>query len=182
MKYRIHSYCHIWVGLSSNPLRNITKYRINISFFLVSCYYCAMEKNDNRVNTIELAEFDCKKGIESFANLIKTHRKNAKLSMVDLYELSGVSSSTINDIEKVKYLPRLDVILKLGYALKLSKTEILNALMGIDLKANCKDSAITTLKVSLRGLGAGEKEVQEILEFTKFKLKLDEVDTLKLYK
>ena len=62
----------------------------------------------------------------SIAEKFKQRRKELKLSMADLYKISGVSSSTINDIEKAKYFPQLEVILKLGYALRFKKHEIFN--------------------------------------------------------
>ena len=69
-----------------------------------------------------------------FAEKVHELRKYYKLSMADLYEISGVSSSTINDIEKAKYPVGIEIILKLGYALKLSQDEIFEILKGNDIK------------------------------------------------
>jgi DNA-binding XRE family transcriptional regulator len=89
-----------------------------------------LTKNIDKEQIIKTAESDCKLGVKNFADRIHSLRKSAKITMADLYNMSGVSSSTINDVEKAKYIPSLDIILKLGYALGLPKDDIFGLLKG----------------------------------------------------
>lgn len=88
----------------------------------------------NKDEIIERVKRDLNMSVNVFAKKVHELRRSHELSMAALYKLSGVSSSTINDIEKVKYVPNLDVFLKLGYALGLSKDEIFEILKGNEIK------------------------------------------------
>ena len=119
-------------------------------------------------------EKDLKDAIVNFSVKLKELRQSKDLSMSDLYKLSGVSSSTINDLEKAKYTPNLDVFLKLGYALDLSKRAILNILLKEDNKDNTlKDKIIENsldlIKATLQCLDLSVGDTEEILEYIRFK-------------
>ncbi len=116
----------------------------------------------------------CNACAKNFADLIKEKRKFHKYSMKELYKISGVSSSTINDIEKARYLPNVEVMLKLAYSLEIPYQEVVNCL---DLKhyeenptlSNAlKNNAVSILKYSLATLGFNITEVNEILNFMEF--------------
>ena len=82
--------------------------------------------------------------ILKFSKLLKERRRTLGYSMFKLYRLSGVSSSTINDIEKGRYFPHLEVIFKLSYPLKIKYGDILKC-FDIDSK-NEKTDYIKSLK------------------------------------
>jgi HTH-type transcriptional regulator / antitoxin HipB len=50
---------------------------------------------------------------QEIANIIKMHRKSAKLSRVQLAEMAGVGKTVIYDIEKGKESVRLDTMQKI---------------------------------------------------------------------
>ena len=67
----------------------------------------------------------CDKIKVKFADLLKQRRNNLGYSMQKLSRVSGVSSSTINDLEKGRYLPHLEVMFKVSYPLKIKSGDIL---------------------------------------------------------
>ena len=67
----------------------------------------------------------CDKIKVKFADLLKQRRNNLGYSMQKLSRISGVSSSTINDLEKGRYLPHLEVMFKVSYPLKIKYGDIL---------------------------------------------------------
>ena len=67
----------------------------------------------------------CDKIKVKFADLLKQRRNNLGYSMQKLSRVSGVSSSTINDLEKGRYLPHLEVMFKVSYPLKIKYGDIL---------------------------------------------------------
>lgn len=67
----------------------------------------------------------CDKIKVKFANLLKQRRNSLGYSMQKLSRVSGVSSSTINDLEKGRYLPHLEVMFKVSYPLKIKYGDIL---------------------------------------------------------
>ena len=137
--------------------------------FLIFCYNQAMNKKES----ISLqVEEDLKEAIANFSAKLKELRQSKDLSMSDLYKLSGVSSSTINDLEKAKYAPNLDVFLKLGYALDLSKKAVLNILLKEDKDKQSKDlteNSLDLIKATLQCLDLSVGDIEEILEYIRFK-------------
>ena len=89
-----------------------------------------LTKNIDKEQIIKTAESDCKSGVKNFVDRIHLLRKDSKITLADLSNMSGVPISTISDVENVKYVPSLDIILKLGYALGLSKDDIFGLLKG----------------------------------------------------
>lgn len=67
----------------------------------------------------------CDKIKFKFSELLKQRRSSLGYSMQKLSRISGVSSSTINDLEKGKYLPHLEVMFKVSYPLKIKYGDIL---------------------------------------------------------
>lgn len=67
----------------------------------------------------------CDKIKVKFADLLKQRRNSLGYSMQKLSRVSGVSSSTINDLEKGRYLPHLEVMFKVSYPLKIKYGDIL---------------------------------------------------------
>ena len=126
-----------------------------------------------------------KKDIEeitgNFAEKIKTQRSKLNMSMADLYKLSGVSSSTINDIEKSRYLPHLDVMLKLGYSLDLSFSEVMSllTLKSPKSKEEKRQYSQSAVKALLRNSDFNEKTIKEIMDFIEFKAKNREINPYK---
>ena len=88
----------------------------------------------NKDEVTKTVEEDLQLGLKTFADKFHTLRNSKKLSMAEVYGLSGVSSSTINDVEKLKYIPNLGVFLKMGYAVGLSKSAVFELLKGNDVK------------------------------------------------
>ena len=121
----------------------------------------------------EVREF-CNECAKNFADLIKEKRKFHKYSMKELYKISGVSSSTINDIEKARYLPNVEVMLKLAYSLEIPYQNVLNCLYPKHYEDNptlsnaLKNNTESILKDSLKTLGFNITEVNEILNFMEF--------------
>lgn len=56
---------------------------------------------------------------QDIAEVIKTHRRAARLSRVQLAEISGVGKTVIYDIEKGKETVRLDTLRKIFKALNI---------------------------------------------------------------
>ncbi len=65
---------------------------------------------------------------KEFGDLIKMHRKAAKLSRVQLAELAGVGKTVIYDIEKGKETVQLDTLQKILKVLNI-KTVLTSPLM-----------------------------------------------------
>ncbi|MBR6162632.1 helix-turn-helix transcriptional regulator [bacterium] len=126
-----------------------------------------------------------KKDIEeitsNFAEKIKLQRSKLNISMADLYKLSGVSSSTINDIEKSRYLPHLEVMLKLGYSLDLSFSEVISllTLKSSKSKEEKRQYSQSAVKALLRNADFNEKTIKEIMDFIEFKAKNREINPYK---
>jgi HTH-type transcriptional regulator/antitoxin HipB len=59
---------------------------------------------------------------EILANIIKLHRKSAKLSQLQLAELAGVGKTVIFDIEKGKATIQLDTLRKILKVLNIRVT------------------------------------------------------------
>ena len=106
-----------------------------------------MVKKFDKDTIIGMAESDCKSGVKNFADKIHSLRKSSKITLADLSNMSGVPSSTISDVEKAKYVPSLDIILKLGYALELQRDEIFDLLKGNNLKLNMLENADFMIKM-----------------------------------
>jgi len=125
---------------------------------------------DKKEKISQQVEKDLKEAVANFSVKLKELRQAQDLSMSDLYKLSGVSSSTINDLEKAKYVPNLDVFLKLGYALKLSKTAVLNILLKEENKSkNLRENSLKLIKASLQCMELSVTDIKEILEYIEFK-------------
>lgn len=67
----------------------------------------------------------CDKIKVKFADLLRQRRNSLGYSMQKLSRISGVSPSTINDLEKGRYLPHLEVMFKVSYPLKIKYGDIL---------------------------------------------------------
>jgi len=52
-------------------------------------------------------------GSKDIAHIIKSHRKAAKLTQVELAELAGVGKTVVFDIEKGKKTVKLDTLMKI---------------------------------------------------------------------
>lgn len=115
-------------------------------------------------------EDDIKTAVIRLSEQLKELRTARGMSMADLYALSGVSSSTINDLEKGRYIPNIEVILKLGYALGMSANEILGILFKDTKKKNSKENAVEVVKMGLNDMGASSTDTKEILDFAEFKI------------
>ena len=66
---------------------------------------------------------------QKLADVIKMHRKEAKLSRVQLAEMAGVGKTVIYDIEKGKETIRLDTLRKILRVLNI-KIELTSPLMN----------------------------------------------------
>ncbi|MDO8205734.1 helix-turn-helix transcriptional regulator [Clostridioides difficile] len=57
---------------------------------------------------------------------LKYYRKNNSLSQIELSKKTGIAQTTISDLEKNKYNPRIDVLCKLTKALGIEITDLIN--------------------------------------------------------
>ena len=141
-----------------------------------------MKKESTKSNSLESKKIneqvksDIKNCSKRIAELIKNKRKNLRITMMSLYEKSGVAASTINDIEKSKYLPHFDVILKLGYALGIPYVSILEALAEVNMfSRDVELQHQLVIQNSLDVLGYTREEIREILDFIRFKGKYEKL-------
>ena len=65
----------------------------------------------------------------TLADVIKTHRKAARLSQIQLAEMAGVGKTVVFDIEKGKETIQLDTLRKILNVLNI-KVELLSPLMN----------------------------------------------------
>ncbi|EGT4050745.1 helix-turn-helix transcriptional regulator [Clostridioides difficile] len=56
---------------------------------------------------------------------LKHYRKNNMLSQMELSKITGIAQTTISDLEKDKYIPKIDTLCKLVKALDADLVEII---------------------------------------------------------
>ena len=115
----------------------------------------------------------CKVMLTKSADLLKDRRINKNLSIRMLSELSGVSTAVISDFENKKYLPKMDILVRLALILDVPINKLL-AFMQPDehlerfeniVKVE-SNSFITTF---LLAQGVANEDVEEIKDFIDFK-------------
>ena len=124
----------------------------------------------NKKVAIKDAKGYCIEIAKNFGKLIKEKRETLGYSMAKTYKLSGVSSSTINDIEKGKYLPHLEIIFKIAYSLEISLEEVISCLTHFELKPS-EDETLEYFKTLKKGdiigmYSSAEKAETTIKNFT----------------
>lgn len=139
-----------------------------------------MRENSNTIS--DKVKKEIEEITKRFAEKIRAQRSKLNISMAELYSRSGVSSSTINDVEKERYLPHLEVMLKVALALDLSKQEVMRTIdPNTDItfndgnefpsKQERKKRIIKLIKCLLRDINFSENTIAEILDFIEFKSK-----------
>ena len=79
--------------------------------------------NYNKVNDLSLI-----KEKKMLGDLIKNKRIALNLSQSKLGEITNIPQTSISDIEKNKYIPKIDVCLKLAETLTISVSDLLKTL------------------------------------------------------
>ena len=128
-----------------------------------------MESKDN-IDT-KVKEF-CDISAKKFAKLIKEERKHSGLPMRELYKISGVSTSTINDIEKARYLPYFDVMLKLALSLKIPHHDVIDCLSNTDNSKNVyqkmREGYVEMIRLGFNGLNLKREQINQIINFANY--------------
>ena len=100
------------------------------------------------------------------AETLKAKRKSKGLTVLGLAKLAGVSTTVICDVENKVSFPRAWVIIRLFVALEITLQE----LAGVEVDTGIlKENAYSNLEEALSKLTLGKNEVQEIINYTKYK-------------
>lgn len=100
------------------------------------------------------------------AETLKAKRKSKGLTVVKLAEIAGVSTTVICDVENKVSFPKVWVIVRLLVALEITLQE----LTGVEVDTGIlKENAYSNLEEALSRLTLGKNEVQEIINYTKYK-------------
>ncbi len=127
------------------------------------------------------AELYNKSIARSIGKKFKSERESQQLSQRELSRLSTASIGTISELEQYMNLPKIETILKIGFALKLSVkdifSEIVNSKTIKDEKVYKKqedlsfeENAAKLAKLLLMDMGLKEEAADEIISYAKFKL------------
>ncbi len=117
---------------------------------------------------------DLKQPTKNIAKAFKTRRTELKLSMASLSKLAGVSTSTINDIEKYKYMVHFDVILKIAYSLGFTYNNVIDLLTinpSKRKKVDYKENGKNLVNLGLMACNLTDIEIAEFMNILDFKLK-----------
>ena len=98
------------------------------------------------------------------AEIIKAKRKEKQLTLREMFDLSGVSTTVLSDLENKQYLPKLEVVLRVFTALGISVKD----LTGVEL-GNPKKDPYIDLRKDLNRLPLGVNDVEEIIKYVKFR-------------
>lgn len=123
----------------------------------------------DKSTVIKDAKGYCTEVSKNFGKLIKEKRQALGYSMAKVYRLSGVSSSTINDIEKAKYLVSFEVLLKIAFTLEINLKELIDCFFeyGIEPSDNTLDYFKSLKKGDIIGVySTAEKAEATIKNFT----------------
>ena len=102
---------------------------------------------------------------------ISAIRKEKGLSVRELNERSKVSLAVINDLEKARSMPRVETLIRLGFALEIDFNDIFKALMlpdTISTDINFYRINKTDLAMDLARYGYDKNQVAEIIDFIKY--------------
>lgn len=130
-----------------------------------------MDKPIEEKSIEEKSKSICNTIIANLGNFIKETRKNKGYSLRDLSKISGVSTTVISDIENLVYLPKFDVIVRLGLALEISIDELFSNMQPdqeiVDIATtNIDPMRVITNSVSYLGLNANE--IDELMNYLTF--------------
>ena len=103
-----------------------------------------------------------------FGKIVKEKRKAKGLSMKVLSELSGVSLTAVVDLENGRYMPRVDILLKIGDVLDIAPSSIYPQIIsgkGVSYEA----PTIKSLGDMILKEGLSVQDTKEVLEFIQFK-------------
>ena len=121
-----------------------------------------MEKSRTQVK--EEAKRLYRMSLNRVAEIIKAKRKEKQLTLREMFDLSGVSTTVLSDLENKQYLPRLEVVFRLFTALGISVKD----LTGVEL-GNPKKEPYIDLRKDLNRLPLGVNDVEEIIKYVKFR-------------
>ena len=105
----------------------------------------------------------------NISDFLRGKRKHAGFSIRELSRRSGVCIASICDAENYKRLPKVDILLRIAFALGISSDELFSNLIQGSATSVPKDSWNNTLKVALMESGLSRTDIKEVVDFIKFK-------------
>lgn len=133
------------------------------------------DKEEHSAYVAEITDYLEQCVLSKLSVFISEKRKEKGLSVRDLNERSKVSLAVINDLEKVRSMPRVETLIRLGLALELDFNEVFKALVVEDFttansntKTNTQRNARTNLAMDMSKYGYDKNQISEIMEFIKY--------------
>ena len=135
----------------------------------------------------ELTTIALERMAANFSNYVKSLKKRAgDITSRELSRRTGVSVAVISDIEGNKYLPKMEIMLKIAYGMNVEIAKLLDNLWDIDDAAkwanitnNLSEVSVAKSKQSrnnnlsldnmLAKEGLTKNDIKEVLEFIEFK-------------
>ena len=105
----------------------------------------------------------------NISDFLRGKRNHAGLSIRELSRRSGVCIASICDAENYKRLPKVDILLRIAFALGISSNELFSNLIQDSSVPVPKDTWDSTLKVALIESGLSRTDIKEVVDFIKFK-------------
>ena len=157
------------------------------------CYSCSMkkEKMDEKEMSEKVSKLLGSTYVEeaihmmsaNMSRCIKSLKKERNISSREISRRTGISIAVISDMEGNKYLPKMEVLIKLAKGMEFDITELLQTLWSADDNASwCRLTEIkcsspffskpcktNTLEDMLQREGLTKNDVKEVLEFIAFK-------------
>ena len=106
----------------------------------------------------------------SIGKKFKTERESQNISQRKLSRLSSISLGTISELEQGMSLPKMEIVLKLGFTLGLSIKDIFSEVIDTKTAKDTTEGPEDLIRINLLGMGLKEKVANEIINFAKFKL------------
>ena len=106
----------------------------------------------------------------SIGKKFKTERESQNISLRELSRMSSTCCSTISELEQGMSLPKMEIVLKLGFTLGLSIKDIFSEVINAKTAKDIAEEPEDLIRINLLEMGLKEKVANEIINFAKFKL------------
>lgn len=140
-------------------------------------YIKAFNNTDNedkhRSSVIELTDMLEQKILNQISVVFSRRRKEKNMSVRELNHKSLVSLAVINDLEKVRSMPRVETLIRLSLSLGISFNDLFRKMIIpeydlVDYKSTSNLENKQDLATSIASFGYNKDQVAEIMDFIKF--------------
>lgn len=130
------------------------------------------------IKTLNAASSLYNKILLRLATTIKEYRAIKGIPITQLSDLSGVSTTVISDLENKKYIPKVEVIIRLIVALELPLYAFIpensiakDIVSSIDENSSISENeTYETISKLLLNMGLDIADIEQIMDYTKYKV------------